>query len=311
MDVLGDVLAAMRAGKPYAGRTKCWAPWGVRFPSDDSACCHVVLQGSCYLIPPQGEPLRLGVGDVLFTAPKHGHVLADRPGSPLIDFRPARDGSLLTELNIPGHGAATELLCVCYTFDQVRPHPLLSDLPSVIHLPTRIGHHTSLRITTDLIGDELRQPRVGTEAILSPLVDMLLLYVLRAWVDEQSARTATGWAAALADTTIGTALHHIHQRPQHPWTVEELATQAGVSRATFAKRFTTVVGQPPLTYLTWWRMTTGARLLRGTDASLQTVAERSGYSSEYAFAKAFKREYGIAPGQYRRQRQPSGTHAEP
>jgi AraC-like DNA-binding protein len=162
-----------------------------------------------------------------------------------------------------------------------------------------------------LIGDELRQPRVGTEAILSPLVDMLLLYVLRAWVDELSAHSGTGWAVALADTAIATALHHIHQRPQHPWTVEELATRAGVSRATFAKRFTTVVGQPPLAYLTWWRMTTGARLLRGTDASLQTVAERSGYGSEYAFAKAFKREYGIAPGRYRRQQQPSGTQVEP
>lgn len=304
MDVLGDVLAAMRAGRPYAGRTRCWEPWGVRFPAGDSACCHVVLQGACYLIPPHGEALRLSVGDVLFTAPEHGHVLADRPGSPLIDFRPDRDReSLITELNIPGQGAATELLCVCYSFDQVRPHPLLSDLPPLIHLPARVGHLPSLRATVDLMGDELRRPRVGTEAILAPLIDMLLLYVLRAWVDEQSGQTATGWAAALTDPAIATALRHIHERPEHPWTVEELGARAGVSRATFAKRFTTVVGQPPLAYLTWWRMTTAARLLRGTDASLQTVAERCGYGSEYAFAKAFKREYGVPPGRYRRQRQ--------
>jgi AraC-like DNA-binding protein len=245
--------------------------------------------------------LTLGVGDVLFTAPGQGHVLADRPGSPLTDFRPVRDsGSLITDLNIPGRGAATEMLCVCYSFDRLRPHPLLRDLPPVIHLPARVGHHRSLRATVDLMGDELRDPRIGTEAILTPLVDMLLLYVLRAWLDEQASAGATGWAAALTDPAIGNALQAIHQRPEHPWTVAELATRAGISRATFAKRFSTAVGQPPLAYLTWWRMTTASRLLRGTDASLQTVAERSGYGSEYAFAKAFKREYGLPPGRYRR-----------
>ena len=302
MDVLGDVLAAMRAGRPYAGRTRCWEPWGVRFPAGDSACCHIVLQGACCLIPPEGAPIALDVGDVLFTAPGHGHVLADRPGSPLVDFRPSRDDrSLITELNIPGPGPATEMLCVCYSFDRIRPHPLLADLPPVIHLPARVGSHAALRATVDLIGDELRRPRVGTEAILAPLVDMLLMYVLRVWIDEQSGHATTGWAAALTDTAVATALHHIHQRPEHPWTVEELATRSGVSRATFAKRFTTVVGQPPLAYLTWWRMTTAAQLLRGTDALLPVVAERSGYSSEFAFAKAFKREYGIPPGRYRRQ----------
>jgi AraC-like DNA-binding protein len=301
MDVLGDVLAAMRAGQPYAGRTRCWEPWGVRFPAGDSACCHIVLQGGCCLLSPDSAPLTLGVGDVLFTAPGQGHVLADRPGSPLTDFRPVRDSeSLITDLNIPGPGAATEMLCVCYSFDRIRPHPLLRDLPPVIHLPARVGQHRSLRATVDLMGDELRDPRVGTEAILTPLVDMLLLYVLRAWLDEQSTSGATGWAAALTDPSIGTALHAIHQRPEHPWTVAELATRAGVSRATFAKRFTSAVGQPPLAYLTWWRMTTASRLLRGTDVPLQTVAERSGYGSEYAFAKAFKREYGVAPGRYRR-----------
>ncbi|GAA2444370.1 AraC family transcriptional regulator [Actinomadura vinacea] len=298
------MLAAMRAGQPYAGRTRSWEPWGLRFPAGDSACCHVVLQGACCLISPGGAPLTLGVGDVLFTAPGQGHVLADRPGSPLTDFRPVRDsGSLITDLNIPGLGAATEMLCVCYSFDRVRPHPLLGDLPPVIHLPARVGQHRSLRATVDLMGDELRQPRVGSEAILSPLIDMLLLYVLRTWLDEQSGPGATGWAAALTDPAIVTALHDIHQRPEHPWTVAELATRAGVSRATFAKRFVTAVGQPPLAYLTWWRMTTASRLLLGTDAPLQTVAERCGYGSEYAFAKAFKREHGTAPGRYRRQRQ--------
>ncbi|MDG4863395.1 helix-turn-helix transcriptional regulator, partial [Streptomyces sp. T-3] len=88
--------------------------------------------------------------------------------------------------------------------------------------------------------------------------------------------------------------------PARPWTVEDLGARAGLSRAAFARRFTALVGQPPLAYLTWWRMTTAGRLLREADAPLRTVAEQAGYTSEFAFAKAFKREYGMAPGQYRK-----------
>jgi len=130
------------------------------------------------------------------------------------------------------------------------------------------------------------------------LIDMLLLYVLRAWLDEQP-HGDSGWATALRDPAITTALRQIHRHPDKPWTVEDLAAVAGLSRAAFAKRFTTIIGQPPLGYLTWWRMTTAARMLRETGAPLRAVALRCGYASEYAFGKAFKRAYGVAPGQYR------------
>jgi AraC-like DNA-binding protein len=302
MDVLSDVLAVMRAGRPLARRAGCQAPWGMRFAAGDAAACHVVLQGACWLIPPHGAPLALGVGDVVLIPRGDAHALTDRPGGPPARHVSAQDQDApLGELRIPGPGATTTLLCASYRFDHARPHPLLHDLPEVIHLPDRVGQHPSLRAAVELLGSELRQPRAGTEAVLPALVDLLLLYVLRAWLDEQSGRPAPGWAAALHDPALITALRHIHRRPEHPWTVVELATQAGLSRASFAKRFTTVVGQPPLTYLTWWRMTTAAGLLRDSDASLRSVAERCGYGSEYAFAKAFKREYGTAPGQYRRQ----------
>jgi AraC-like DNA-binding protein len=131
---------------------------------------------------------------------------------------------------------------------------------------------------------------------------MLLLFILRAWYDEQADHdSASGWAAALSDRAISAALRAIHDDPGRAWTVEALGAQAGLSRAAFARRFTTLVGQPPLTYLTWWRLTAAARLLRDTDAPLAAVAARCGYTSEFAFAKAFKREYGTAPGRYRRQ----------
>jgi len=189
------------------------------------------------------------------------------------------------------------MLCGAYLLDRSRAHPLLSDLPEVIHLPARVGHHSKLRAAVDLLGGELGQPRPGTDAMVPALLEVLLLHILRAWFDGQS---ATGWAAALRDPAVAAALRAIHGDPGRRWTVETLGARAGLSRAAFARRFVTLVGQPPLTYLTWWRMTLAARLLRDGDAPLAAVSRKVGYTSEFAFAHAFKREYGSAPGEFRR-----------
>jgi AraC-like DNA-binding protein len=184
----------------------------------------------------------------------------------------------------------------------------LRDLPELIHLPSRLGHRPELRAAVDLLGAELERPRLGTDAIVPALLDMLLLYLLRNWFDDQPARgAATGWAAALNDPPIAAALEAIHRDPARPWTVATLATRAGLSRAPFARRFTALVGQPPLSYLTWWRMTTAARLLRDSDEPLSALAASVGYTSEFAFANAFKRQYGTAPGRYRRAEAIAGT----
>lgn len=304
MDVLSDVLVAMRTGRPTAAHTFSHAPWGVRFHRSTNAGCHVVLSGSCWLVSDYGEPLSLNVGDVLFTPHGDGYALVDQPGSPTVDYNPVPDDAApLNEMRIAGSGASTELLCASYVFDPGRPHPLMTELPPVIHIPARVGQHPSLRAAVDLLGNELRDPRAGTEAALPALVDMLLLYVLRAWLDEQPDHH-TGWATALRDPAITTALRQIHRHPDKPWTVVDLAAVAGLSRAAFAKRFTTVIGQPPLAYLTWWRMTSAARLLRDSDLPLRTIAARCGYASEYAFGKAFKRAYDMSPGRYRLDRTP-------
>jgi AraC-like DNA-binding protein len=189
-------------------------------------------------------------------------------------------------------------LCGAYRLDAAQVHPLLSSLPEVVHLPARLDR--DLRAVVDLLCAELERPRLGTDALIPALLDALLLYILRAWFDERATTTETGWAAALRDPAITAALHAIHRDPAHPWTVASLAARAGLSRAAFARRFTEKVGRPPLTYLTWWRLTLAAQLLRDTDAPLRLVAGRSGYSSEFAFAKAFKRHHGSAPGKLRR-----------
>lgn len=152
-----------------------------------------------------------------------------------------------------------------------------------------------------MLGSELENPRIGSDGIVPALIDSLLLYILRAWLDDQPAAAAAGWAAALRDPAVAPALAAIHGDPSAGWTVESLAVRAGLSRAAFARRFATLVGEPPLAYLTRWRMTTAAQLLRESDVPLSAVAARTGYGSEFAFAKAFKREYGLPPGGYRHQ----------
>jgi AraC-like DNA-binding protein len=306
VDVLSDVVTAMRTGRPHSARARRPASFGWRFPPFDGAGFHIVLQGSCWLIPPGGAPVALGTGDVVFLPRGCAHGLADGPATPLADAvaspaeLPADPGDTVEAPDRrPAEGPV--LLCGAYLLDRFRPHPLVADLPEVIHLPARVGRHPGLRVAVDLLGAELEQPRPGSDAMLAALLEVLLLHILRAWFDERSAHgAATGWAGALRDPAIAAALRAIHGEPARPWTVEELGTRAGLSRAAFARRFATLVGQPPLAYLTWWRMTLAARLLRDGDATLATVARKVGYASEFAFAHAFKRAYGSAPGVFRR-----------
>ncbi|MEV0623347.1 AraC family transcriptional regulator [Nonomuraea sp. NPDC050404] len=297
MDVLSDAITAMRNGLPHAARTRMHGPWGVRFPPQEGAGCHVILQGSCWLLPADAEPVRLGVGDVVFLPRELGHGLADAVTTPLVDAAPEYDdGSPVGRIRSDGPGPLTEMLCGAYRLDQARLHPLLAELPAVMHIPARVGRHPSLNGAIELLGRELdTAPGPGADAATSALLDVLLLYILRAWYEERP----TGWGAALRDPAVSAALRAIHQHPARPWTVQTLAARAGLSRAAFAQRFAGTVGAPPLAYLTWWRMTLAARLLRETDLPLRSVAERSGYATEFAFAKAFKREFGTAPGRYR------------
>ncbi|MEV7976699.1 AraC family transcriptional regulator [Streptomyces sp. NPDC086519] len=313
MDVLSDVIAAMRIGRPHSARVEHHGPFGRRLPTTvPGAGFHVVLQGKCWLVPPHSAPIPLTAGDVAFL--RHGTEvgIADHPSTPMPDTPlpapasfPIRRNEQPAAIagNAPGSVAVpTVMLCGAYLLDESRPHPLLQELPQILHLPASQGHRPELRSAIELLNSEVIEPREGADVIVRALLDMLLLYILRTWHDKQASHhKTTGWAAALRDPATASALQAIHADPARQWTVEELAAHAGLSRPALARRFTALLGQPPSSYLTWWRMTIAARLLRESEAPLATVANNVGYTSEFAFANAFKRAHGTAPGRYRRQ----------
>ncbi|MFE7379104.1 AraC family transcriptional regulator [Streptomyces zhihengii] len=309
MDVLSDVLAVTRTGRPRSARVRWHAPWGQEFSAaPGSAGFQVILQGSCWLLPPDAGPVRLLAGDVVFLPHGSGHTLADSPerlvAAPVCgpDDHEPHEVYVSDSVDRSGEGGpATVVLCGAYRLAPSRAHPLLQTLPDLVHLPAHPDRHPELRSVVQLLAAELENPRLGTDAVVPGLLDTLLLYILRIWFNGQPARgDATGWAAALNDPPVTAAIHAIHRDPAAPWTVAKLAAEAGLSRAPFARRFAVLVGQPPLGYLTWWRMTTAARLLLTSDAPLRSIATQVGYTSEFAFAHAFKRTHGSAPGTYRR-----------
>lgn len=301
VDLLGEALAAMRTGRPTSVLTDARAPWALRFRPVAGAGFHVVLQGTCYLRPPGHGPIELAEGDVVFLRHGSAHVLCDDPAIPPIDFVPERveHDSPIGRIVLDGPGPRTLIVCGAYQIDH-RPHPLLRELPDIVHLPTT-QQHPALRLTVEHLRDELDAPSTGSANIVTEILDLMLLYILRAWYADQPPDQATGWPAAFADPAIMRSLRAIHDEPARTWTIEALGNVAGLSRAAFARRFTQLIGQPPLTYLTGWRMTTAAQLLRESDMSIAAIAASAGYSTEFAFAKAFKRHYDVAPGTYRRQ----------
>nr|SBO92486.1 Transcriptional regulator, AraC family [Nonomuraea gerenzanensis] len=273
----------------------------------------MILRGSAWLLPSDGPPVALSAGDVVFFPHGHGYAMADSPSTPVAepgcDPYTDEDG-LFASASIGSGDATTVLLCGGYRLDPSRAHPLLRDLPELIHLPAGPGSHSGVRAAVELLGAEIHRPGLGADTVVSSLLDMLLLYILRAWFTAEHGQCeVTGWAAALADPAVSAALDAMHRDQARPWTVAELGARAGLSRAAFARRFAALVGQPPLAYLTWWRLSSAGRLLRETDAPLSEIAARVGYASEFAFANAFKREYGLAPGKYRRTACPASPEA--
>lgn len=301
MDVVSDAISAVRIGRPSSDRVRVGGRWCTRFAPYDGAGFHVVLEGSCWLLPDGGSPVGLGTGDAVLLPHGSGHVIADGPSDAAAVERAVpfeRLAGRLTARATQDGSAAVEMLCGKYRLDRSRVHPLMAELPEVVHLPNRPGAHLELRAAIGLLGRELDGQRPGACIAVPSLLDLLLVYMVRSWMEE----AGTGaWPAVLGDPVTAAALRALHSDPAAPWTNERLAAEAGVSRPTLARRFTALVGRPPMAYLTWWRINLAAALLRDTADPLSAVARQVGYGTPYALSHAFSRELGTTPGRYRAQ----------
>ena len=304
MDALADVLSSSHVAGSIFCRSLLAAPWSVALDAEERAgVFHFVLRGLCWVeLPRDDRVVRLVQGDIILLPHGDAHVIGDVPGR-----HPVRLDDLLTgcepgpalEIRVGGESPDTEMLSGGYSLDSAEAHPLFRHLPAAIHVPALVGEAGgSIQTALRLLAVEVGEQRSGYQAVVDRLVDMLLVYVLRSWLESQPA-DVRGWLQALRHPQIGEAVCLLHRSPERRWTVEGLARAVGMSRSAFAREFKELTGEAPLGYLTAWRMEQAAGLLRRSSLSLAQVAERVGYDSEYSFGKAFKRARQVSPGRYR------------
>jgi len=303
-DILSDLLSSLRLTTIVYGRLELGAPWGLSFPElPDSASLLVVARGSAQLeFETSGETTLLSSGDVALLPSGGAHVLRDGKGSPLhvLSTGQCQRSTATNPIYLGGKGARTTLVAGAFRYGAGRRIPLFERLPPVIHIAASDGRASPwLSSTVQLLIAESAARSVGGTVVVSRLVDVLFVQALRTFI--MSGNCKDCGLRALGDAQIGKALQLVHERPAEPWTVEGMARAVGLSRSAFAARFTELVGEPPLEYVSRWRMTKAAELLRESDLSMLDVAERAGYSSEAAFNRAFKRHEGTAPARYRRE----------
>lgn len=297
-DVLATVLerSGLR-GQVYCS-TEARAPWGLALQQRAGAVFHVISAGTCWLTHGR-ERVQLAAGDVVLFARGDAHALSDAPRSPKLELE-----AWLSRIGRGGRrqlgsqqGAATEVLCGVYEFDvSTRTHPVLELLPARLHLRPSTQRADLAGTLASLHGEHARGP-LGSALVIARLLDVLFVQIVRAWVE--SAPRESGWIGALAEPVLARALAAMHRELERDWSVEQLARVSGTSRATLARRFGEQVGEAPLSYLTRLRLEEAARRLARGREGLAAIAQEVGYSSEFAFNRAFRRMYGEPPGHYR------------
>ncbi|MBF6330241.1 AraC family transcriptional regulator [Nocardia transvalensis] len=299
MDVLTDVLAATGVSGVVLAHLTAAGRWGVRLDPVPMAAFHAVLEGRCWLLRSGAEPLALGAGDFVLLPTGGGHALASAPDAPLVPYERIAPPPGTRAIHLDGPGEVTRTVCGAYRYDSYGSHPLFTLLPAVVRVTAEQSvRRPELAATLRLLAAETGAGRPGAQTVVDRLVDVLFIHALRAWTESRT-ETAASWLLALRDPEIARAMALLHENPSHAWTLAELAARVGVSRATLARRFTTLVGDPPLTYLTRWRMHLAARRLRNTPDPIASIAHEVGYTSEFAFSRAFKRIHGSSPAAYR------------
>jgi AraC-like DNA-binding protein len=309
MDAIVGLLDGPRARGAFLLRALMDPPWSARVQDEAPLSLLAMVRGDAWVVPDRpGEAVRLGPGDVAITRGPDPCTFADDPSTPpqvVIhpgehcttpdgeDLAQAMDLGVRTWGNSPD--GSTVMLIGTYQMRGEIGERLLAALPPLLVLNDDDAWDSPL---IPLLADEIVKDDPGQEAVLDRLLDLLLIAVLRAWFSRPEAE-APAWYRAHDDPVVGRALRMMHNNPDHTWTVAALAAEIGVSRAALARRFTDLVGEPPMSYLTAWRLTLAADLLREPDATVRAVARQVGYGSPFALSAAFKRVRGVSPRQHR------------
>ena len=309
MDAVAGLLDGPRARGAFLLRSNLDPPWSLRIEDQAPLTVMAIVRGDAWVLPDPGEPVAMNPGDVAVFRGPDPYVVASHPSiPPQVAILPGQecvvlhpDGEALVESY--GYGVrtwgnagegTTVMLTGTYQLDGEVSQRLLRALPSLVVLRAQDWDSPVI----PLLAVEIVKDEPGQEAVLDRLLDLLLIAVLRAWFARPDAGTPD-WYRASSDPVVGHALRLMHHNPAHPWTVATLARETGVSRAALARRFNDLVGQPPMTFLTEWRIALAADLLLEPGATIGSVANQVGYGSPFALSTAFKRLRGISPQQHR------------
>lgn len=299
MDPLADFLPAMRVERAVYTCVEATAPWGLDLIAYHHTKFGLVVRGNCWItVEGDSTPVALSTGDCYLLPRGHAFTLRDHLSTPTQKFETVLKNIEGRVLRHGGGGAATTIVGGRFIFAGQRPPPVLDILPALVHFKVSPEELQDLQATLRLLASETREVALGSSLIVDRLADIFFVQTLRAYIGSHDQRQ-TGWLGAVADRQIGQALRALHEKTEQAWTLESLAATAGMSRSVFALRFKTLVGESPMEYLTRCRIHKASRLLRESDLSIGQVAQRSGYDSEAAFNKAFKRRLGLPPGRFR------------
>ena len=305
MDSVAGLLDGPRARDAFLLRVIMDPPWSIRIRDEAPLTLVAIVRGDAVALPDGGETVRLRPGDVaIMRGPDH-YTLADDPATePQVIVHPGQrcetpDGEELNQfMGVRTWGnrldGSTVMLVGTYELYSETSQRLLRALPSLLVLAGDAWKSPLV----PYLAEEIVKDEPGQEAVLDRLLDLLLITVLRAWFARPEAE-APGWYRAHGDPVVGPALRLLQNNPANAWTVERLASATGVSRAALARRFNELVGEPPMTFLTGWRLTLAADLLREPGATVGSVAHQVGYGSAFALSTAFKRVRGISPQEHR------------
>jgi AraC-like DNA-binding protein len=306
VDALAEVLRVSRVRGAVLAQVTASDPWGIDVAATSGAAMHAITSGTAWLRLAGTRPIQLMPGDVVLLPTGAAHTVASAPSGPATALgRVAKAQQLQPggELRFGGDGARSRFLCAGYDYDFEVAQPLMAALPPVVHIPAgepgRDGPTPGTTAVLHLLDGELTGQQAASATAVDRLIDVLLVQVLRAWLGRPEAATGTSWLTGLRDPVTAAALTRLHTEPAHPWTSDSLARTVGVSRATLTRRFSDHVGQAPLAYLTRWRMDLAAQALRDTDRPIDAIGRSVGYSSQFAFNRAFTRNHGTPPGRYR------------